>query len=516
MAEDTAEGKVLSKLFDKLEEIKTKLGSDRVFDVIGEVFEGKNLHQLILDAITQAKDMDEILKELDIEPDEQYIAKIKDALGESLATRFIDYTRIKEMAEKAREYRLIPEYVEEFFKRIFAKAGGRFRELKSGFIAIDSIPYEIKSIAKSAEFKNRYGIIKNHYPKATFDKDVAFKNPDAEFISFGHPLLEAVLEWTLVKFGEQAKKGTIFKDPSGRLNGYLWFYIGEVKDGKGEVAGRKILTIFDNGSEYQELSPSILWDLVPSRPLALSSNAPEKDRVLPFVINAVEKYKQDIAKERNRQAEIKKKYGLRSLDYLIGKLDEELTALVERKYKGEKVDLPIRNKEEQKKRYEKTKKKLKDEIEKEQSLSISMPEYLSVIKVVPEKNEMIEDEEIEKIGMQIAMEYEKAHGREPVDVSRENLGFDIRSKNNAETRYIEVKARKGEGEVALTPNEWFKAKRFKDQYWLYVVANAATKPTLYIINNPAENLKPQEKIEVVRFVVPIYEWKNKKQETWKK
>ena len=97
-----------------------------------------------------------------------------------------------------------------------------------------------------------------------------------------------------------------------------------------------------------------------------------------------------------------------------------------------------------------------------------------------------------------------------MDVSKENLGFDIRSKNNAETRYIEVKARKGEGEVALTPNEWFKAKRFKDQYWLYVVANAATKPTLYIINNPAENLKPQEKIEVVRFVVPIYEWKNKK------
>ena len=516
VAEDTAEGKVLAKLFDKLEEIKTKLGSDRVFDVIGEVFEGKNLHQLILDAITQAKDMNEILKELDIEPDEQYIAKIKDALGESLATRFIDYTRIKEMAEKAREYRLIPEYVEEFFKRIFAKAGGRFRELKSGFIAIDSIPYEIKSIAKSAEFKNRYGIIKNHYPKATFDKDVAFKNPDAEFISFGHPLFEAILEWTLVNFSEQAKKGTIFKDPSGRLNGYLWFYIGEVKDGKGEVAGRKILTIFDNGSEYQELSPSILWDLVPSRPLALSSNTPEKDSVLPFIIGAVEKYKQDIAKERNRQAEIKKKYGLRSLDYLIGKLDEELTALVERKYKGEKVDLPIRNKEEQKKRYEETKKKLKDEIEKEQSLSISMPEYLSVIKVVPEKNEMIEDEEIEKIGMQIAMEYEKAHGREPVDVSRENLGFDIRSKNNAETRYIEVKARKGEGEVALTPNEWFKAKRFKDQYWLYVVANAATKPTLYIINNPAENLKPQEKIEVVRFVVPIYEWKNKRLETWKK
>jgi len=115
VAEDTREGKILAKLFDKLEEIRNKLGSDRVFDVIGEVFESKNLYQLILDAVTNAKKLDEILKELDIEPDEEYVAKIKEALGESLATRFIDYTRIKEMAERAREYRLIPEYVEEFF-----------------------------------------------------------------------------------------------------------------------------------------------------------------------------------------------------------------------------------------------------------------------------------------------------------------------------------------------------------------------------------------------------------------
>jgi len=34
------------------------------------------------------------------------------------------------------------------------------------------------------------------------------------------------------------------------------------------------------------------------------------------------------------------------------------------------------------------------------------------------------------------------------------------------------------------------------------------KATLYIINNPAENLKIQEKIEVVPFLVPLEEWKN--------
>ncbi len=122
---------------------------------------------------------------------------------------------------------------------------------------------------------------------------------------------------------------------------------------------------------------------------------------------------------------------------------------------------------------------------------------------------MISNEEIERIGMEIAMEYERMQGRNPEDVSEENLGFDIRSKGEGEIRYIEVKARRDEGEVALTWNEWFKAKRFKENYWLYVVSNAVKNPTLYIINNPAENLKVEEKIEVVRFIVPLEEWKNK-------
>ena len=525
VAKDTREGKVLAKLFDKLEEIKNKLGSDRVFDVIGDVFEGKNLYQLIIDAITNAKSMDEILKELDIKPDEEYISKIKEALGETLATRFIDYTRIKEMAERAREYRLIPEYVEEFFKRAFIKAGGKFRETKNRFIAIDSVPYEIRKIAESPEFKNRYGIVIKRYPKATFDKDTAFKNPDAEFISFGHPLFEALLKWVVDKYGEETKRGAVFKDPSGRLNGYIWFYMGEVRDGKGEIAGRKIMAIYlsaqagDDRNEIKELNPAVLWDLVPAKNSKnLINTEKEKDKLLGFAIQSVEKYKEEISRERKRQAEIKEKYGLKSLEYLIGKLDAELAELYEREARGEKVDLPIRNKEEQKRRYEEARKELEKEIEQEQSLLISMPELLTVIRVVPEKNEMEESEEIERIGMEIAMEYEREHGRFPEDVSKENLGFDIRSKDEStgETRYIEVKARAGEGEVALTPNEWFKAKRFRNQYFLYVVVNAVTNPTLYIIRNPAENLTPEQKVEIVRFIVPVDEWKKKKEEVWKR
>ena len=74
--------------------------------------------------------------------------------------------------------------------------------------------------------------------------------------------------------------------------------------------------------------------------------------------------------------------------------------------------------------------------------------------------EMRTDKDIELIGMKVSMEYETIEGRKSVDISAENLGFDIRSKDNkGSTRYIEVKARKGEGLVALTKNEWIKARK---------------------------------------------------------
>ncbi len=119
VAEDTREVQVLTKLFAKLEEIKNALGSDKVFDVLSEVLYNKSLSQFLVEAAANARNIDEILKDLDITVDEDYISQVKDNLGESLATHYIDYTRIKEMAQQAREYRLIPEYTAEYFKRAF-------------------------------------------------------------------------------------------------------------------------------------------------------------------------------------------------------------------------------------------------------------------------------------------------------------------------------------------------------------------------------------------------------------
>ncbi|MEM7821827.1 MAG: helicase-related protein, partial [Candidatus Aenigmatarchaeota archaeon] len=515
VAEDTREGEVLIKILDKLEEIRNALGSDRVFDVIGDVFYGKNLYQLVLDAVANARNLNEIIKELDIKIDSEYIKKIKDTLGESLATRYIDYTRIKETAEKAKEYRLIPEYVEEFFKKAFEKAGGKFRVRKDRLLAIESVPYELRKIAEDFNFKNKYGILLHSYSKATFDKEIAFKNPDAEFISFGHPLLEALIEWTNKKYLESLQLGAVFEDPSGMYDGVIWFFEGEVRDGKGDVAGKSIIAIYQDNKGMKELNPSIIWDFVPKKYSGGANTNFEKDKARLYAIKAVEEYKKKLLEERKRQAEIKEKYGIKSLKYLRGELDQEILELQKRKEKGENVDIVIRNKEEQKKRYEEASRKLEEEIKLETNLTISMPQFLGAILVKPSlDSEMVSDEEIERIGMEIAINYEKSQGREPEDVSKENLGFDIRSRGKDEIRYIEVKARKDEGELALTPNELFKAKRFKEKYWLYVISKATTSPILHTINNPYEKLQIKKKSEVVRYIIPLEEWKNKGEVAW--
>ena len=102
VAANTREGMVLEKIFKKLDEIRDVMNSDKVFDVISEVLYDQDLSLLLTEAAANARNIEEILKDLDIRIDAQYISRVKENLGESLATKYIDYTRIREMAEKAR------------------------------------------------------------------------------------------------------------------------------------------------------------------------------------------------------------------------------------------------------------------------------------------------------------------------------------------------------------------------------------------------------------------------------
>jgi len=194
-------------------------------------------------------------------------------------------------------------------------------------------------------------------------------------------------------------------------------------------------------------------------------------------------------------------------EYLIVQLDGDLIDLYARRERGDKVDLPIHNKEEQKRTYEDAQAELQRTVAQERSLTMGMPRFVGAVRVAPAPQveaAMRSDPDIEQVGMRVTMEHERQQGRVPEDVAAENLGFDVRSTDPAtgRKRYIEVKARAGVGPVVLTQNEWFKAGRFGSDYYLYVVLNAATQPELYTIQDPASNLQPEERVEV-RYLVQV-------------
>ena len=63
-----------------------------------------------------------------------------------------------------------------------------------------------------------------------------------------------------------------------------------------------------------------------------------------------------------------------------------------------------------------------------------------------------------------------------------------------------------DGAVALTPNEWIKAQRFGDEYWLYIVTQCKNNPQLHKIQNPASKLSPIEEVSIVRYMVDKKDW----------
>jgi hypothetical protein len=173
----------------------------------------------------------------------------------------------------------------------------------------------------------------------------------------------------------------------------------------------------------------------------------------------------------------------------------------------------MRNKEQQKESYRQSLSDLINHLEREQQLTLETPHFLAAVRVIPmvvqaeqAEAKMQRDTEIEQIGMEVTLRYEREHDHQPQDVTTENMGYDVRSFGPvswAIRYYIKVKARARAGHVALTKSEWFIAQRLGEDFYLYVMINAAGEyPDLYVVRNPAACLQPGEQHQV-RYLVPL-------------
>ena len=136
------------------------------------------------------------------------------------------------------------------------------------------------------------------------------------------------------------------------------------------------------------------------------------------------------------------------------------------------------------------------ELDQQQALTLQGVQRLTTVLVLPHPNSndpevknLKPSRETELIAMQVVMDHEQAQGRQVVDVSEKDLGYDVTSLdlNSGDLRLIEVKGLAAEtGTILLTPNEHRVAEDRPDCFWLYIVTNCAAEPVLQEpILNPA-------------------------------
>lgn len=588
VSKDTREGQILDRLFMKLKLMQKALGTDRVFDIIGEVIPGSNLSELLKDAIFNQRSMEDIEGQIEA-VDEGYMRETMERLFlTGLATRFIDYTGLQRETLVAKENRLVPEYVQDFFLRGFSHLGGRYTALEDetspkGY-RIDSVPFELRQWSEDYNFRTNYGKVYREYRRITFDKTVARYDSSYEYVAPGHPLLEALNETILAQFRQNEAQHTVFTDPIGErvpLRGALWFVEGVVRDGTGRAAGRRVFALLQRPTgEVERVNPAVLWDLDPAPdtdiPKDVATLLGDRDALEDYVIEHVLfPYRQEMADRRQHDAEIKERYGLRSLAYLIQESNQKLLDYELRESAGENMEMALLNERRRLEQLQERHDALQREIRLEQNLTVDEPRILGVAAVLPqlapspaetlepavegpavtyaiddggkpaneerslygldrgdgsrdeagegdrtkepdrEEDLLHRNEEIERVGMRVAREYEEAQGCNVEDVSAEKHGgFDLRSIRFDDTgmlegiRYIEVKARARSGKIRLTANEWKKARHFGAGYWIYVVTEAATaQPQLTRIHNPAARFTEGEDIFATGFEIQEEDWR---------
>ena len=112
---NTREGRVLQKLLERLSEIRKELGTDHVFDVVGEVFPSNLLEKLFREMYAKRTDLPNIEARIVRDVDADRFRKITNSTLEGLAKRELNLGAIVGKSAEARERRLIPEVIEDFF-----------------------------------------------------------------------------------------------------------------------------------------------------------------------------------------------------------------------------------------------------------------------------------------------------------------------------------------------------------------------------------------------------------------
>ncbi len=506
VAGTTREGQVLARLMAKLQRMREALGHDQVYDVIAGVLESGQvrLDVLIREAILKRRALDAILADLDFVETEAARAAARSALSEALATAHLDMAFIAGEERESRERRLTPEYVERFFVDALHYLGGRIAPGVDRDWRLELVPAELRRALRAANT----GELGAEQRLMTFRKERLKLDPPAEFLAPGHPLFDAVTDRILEAGLPALARGTVFVDRNAREPYLVWLLEAAVVNGESQTVHKRLLALRQRGEAFEPVAPGLVLDLppadsVPPAPGSLREIA-NPERAIAFASSAyAQDYLAEVTAEQERQVGIV----ARALEQSVGDALAELQTRLERQHEaavqGKDMALAIRNTNEQIDTLTTEFQARQAALARRRVTAIETPRVVGVAAVIPgpvpnvvERGLGGDMSAIEKAAMQAVMAYEEAQGRNPRDVSRTGVGYDVRSEGpDGAVRYIEVKGHTAAGDVTLYYTEWQTAHRMREEFFIYVVEHALNAPNLWIVQDPVgKGIQPVEKV----------------------
>ena len=198
VATNTIEGRVLTKLLEKLQEIRDALDDDAVFNVVGEILPAAQMERVLRDyyagALGDADLEERILRDVQ---EDRFRAICQHAL-EGLATKKLNLEMLVERRARAQERRLVPETTARFLADAAALVPFRVTPVKGMLHTFDVAPTPVVLKRYEAEPDWRLPPVAARYPRLSTDRDVA-DAAKLEWVTPGHPLFEALRRHALAQ-----------------------------------------------------------------------------------------------------------------------------------------------------------------------------------------------------------------------------------------------------------------------------------------------------------------------------
>ena len=507
VAVNTREGLVYQRLLEKLERAREALGG-QVYDVLGDLLEGVSLRDLLWDAV-QEGEKDEVrnrqFEQIDGAVDLDHIHEV--VRTRKLTTDAMPESQVQEIRldmERAEAERLQPHHIHSFFMEAFQSLKGKIVAREPGRFEISRVPMQIVDWNKN----NRHGKrIRRDYQRVCFDKQYVDQQPVAEFISPGHPLLDAVIELIYEQHSGLMKLGAVMVDESdfGTEPRAAFLIEHAIQDGRTTSNGNPLTisqklqfaSVDEAGQVISEgMAPHLNLRKPTDAEEAFLAHALNRDWLTANLEKAVQSYAiRYLARQHfdavtnRRKPEIDKvEQEVRSrLAKEINYWDKQAYRLRLEERAGKQTRLPAEQAETRAKILGHRLEARLALLARERAITSSSPVITGGLVIVPRG--MLAGQEpagspghfaadplhraaVEQLAMKAVMEAERTLGNRPTDVSHEKVGYDIRSLNPGtnKERFIEVKGRIPDADiVTVTRNEIITSLNKPDDYILALV-----------------------------------------------